>query len=149
MSRSRAGGIIFFGYLKDGTTPNGSIECISTILSTIVASAGEAEYAAIFKVAQLCESIRTTCADLGHIQPATSIICDNTCAVSIVNETCKVKRLKAIDMRFNWVRDRVRQGHFTVSWKPGHQNLADFFHKTISGLFTQTVETFIRTFTCC
>jgi hypothetical protein len=132
MSRSRAGGIIFFGYLHDGSTPNGSIECMSVILSTVVASAGEAEYAAIFKVAQVCENIRLICQDLGHPQPATTIICDNTCAVGIANDTCKIKRLKAIDMRFHWVRDRVRQGHFTVSWQPGNTNLADFFTKPLA-----------------
>jgi hypothetical protein len=132
MARSRAGGVIFFGYLSDGVTPNGSIECMSVILSTIVASVGEAEYAAIFKVAQLCENLRLICLDLGHPQPATSIICDNTCAVGIVNDTCKIKRLKAIDMRFHWVRDRVRQGHFTVTWQPGNRNLADFFTKPLA-----------------
>jgi hypothetical protein len=105
---------------------------MSVILSTVVASAGEAEYAAIFKVAQLCENVRLICGDLGYPQPATSIICDNTCAVGIVNDTCKVKRLKAIDMRFHWVRDRVRQGHFTVSWQPGKHNLADFFTKPLA-----------------
>jgi hypothetical protein len=132
LSRSRAGGIVFFGYLSDGATPNGSIECLSVILSTIVASAGEAEYGALFKVAQICENIRSICDDLGHSQASTNIICDNTCAVGIANDTCKLKRLKAIDMRFHWVRDRVRQGHFTVTWKPGKVNLADFFTKPLA-----------------
>jgi hypothetical protein len=131
-SRSRAGGLMFFGYLADAVTPNGSIECLSIILSTVVASAGEAEYGALFKVAQICESIRSTCADLGYIQKPTNIICDNTCAVGIATDTCKLKRLKAIDMRFHWVRDRVRQGHFTVSWRPGKVNLADFFTKPLA-----------------
>jgi hypothetical protein len=30
-------------------------------------------------------------------------------------------------MRFYWVRDRVRQGHFRVHWRPGDENLADYF----------------------
>jgi hypothetical protein len=123
---------MFFSYLSDGATPNGSIECLSVILSTIVASAGEAEYGALFKVAQICENIRSICDDLGHSQASTNIICDNTCAVGIANDTCKLKRLKAIDMRFHWVRDRVRQGHFTVTWKPGKVNLADFFTKPLA-----------------
>jgi hypothetical protein len=74
----------------------------------------------------------TNASKLYHPQPATSIICDNTCAVGIVNDTCKIKRLKAIDMRFHWVRDRVRQGHFTVTWQPGNRNLADFFTKPLA-----------------
>jgi hypothetical protein len=34
-----------------------------------------------------------------------------------------------MDMRFHWIRDRIRQGHFRVYWKPGTDNLADFFTK--------------------
>ena len=34
-----------------------------------------------------------------------------------------------MDMRFYWVQDRVRQGHFIVYWKPGAHNLADYFTK--------------------
>ena len=32
-------------------------------------------------------------------------------------------------MRFHWIRDRIRQGQFNVKWKPGVDNLADFFTK--------------------
>jgi hypothetical protein len=131
-SRSRAGGIAFFGYLADGTTPNGAIECISVVIECVVASVGEAEYAALFKVAQICENIRSSCTDIGYPQQPTTLICDNTCAVGIANDTCKIKRLKAIDMRFHWVRDRVRMGHFVVTWKPGNVNLADFFTKPLA-----------------
>jgi hypothetical protein len=131
-SRSRAGGISFFGYLKDGKTPNGSIECLSVIIDVILASVGEAEYAALFKTAQLCENIRSICLDMGYSQQPTTIVCDNTCAVSIATDTCKLKRLKAIDMRFHWIRDRVRQNHFIVAWRPGEDNLADFFTKPLA-----------------
>jgi hypothetical protein len=32
-------------------------------------------------------------------------------------------------MRFYWIRDRVRQGHFHVYWKRGSLNRADYFTK--------------------
>jgi hypothetical protein len=38
-------------------------------------------------------------------------------------------RSRAIDMRFYWVRDRVKQGHFDIYWAPGSTNLADYFTK--------------------
>jgi hypothetical protein len=123
---------MFFGYLQDGITPNGSIECISVIIDVVLASIGEAEYAALFKVAQTCENIRSICEDMGYKQIPTEIICDNKCAVSIANDGCKLKRLKAIDMRFHWVRDRVRANHFIITWKPGVANLADFFTKPLA-----------------
>jgi hypothetical protein len=34
-----------------------------------------------------------------------------------------------MDMRFYWVKDRVKQGQCNVYSGPGYQNLADFFTK--------------------
>ena len=34
-----------------------------------------------------------------------------------------------MDMRFMWIRDRVRQLHFSVTWKKGSENLTDYFTK--------------------
>ena len=70
-------------------------------------------------------------AAIGYPQPPTTIYCDNKCAVSLANDTVKVNRGKSIDMRFHWIRDRVRQGQFTVTWIAGDDNLADFFTKTL------------------
>ena len=39
------------------------------------------------------------------------------------------KQSKAMDMRFYWIRDRVRQGQFLVYWKRGKTNQADYFTK--------------------
>ena len=75
--------------------------------------------------------MRTTLEEIRHKQPATTIYCDNACAVGIANDTIKQKRSKAIDMRFHWVRDRVRVGHFTIKWIKGVNNLADFFTKAL------------------
>jgi hypothetical protein len=34
-----------------------------------------------------------------------------------------------MDMRFYWIKDRVKQGQLNVNWGPGFQNLADYFTK--------------------
>jgi hypothetical protein len=54
---------------------------------------------------------------------------DNTTATGYSNGTIKQKRTKAMDMRFYWIKDRVKQGQFNVYWDPGYQNLADYFTK--------------------
>jgi len=133
-ARSRIGGIMFLGNkTPDPTAPqNAAIEFFSTIIDVRVSSAAEAEYAALFNVAKECEPLRETLRDLGYPQPATVITCDNQCAVSIAHDTVKQKRSKAVDMRFHWIRDRIRQGHFHVEWQPGSTNLADFFTKAHS-----------------
>jgi hypothetical protein len=51
--------------------------------------------------------LRTILADLGYPQPPTTILCDNTTAIGLANDNIKMKRSKAIDMRFHWIRDCV------------------------------------------
>ena len=66
---------------------------------------------------------------MGHPQPPTPIQRDNLCAAGILNNTVKQKRSKAIDMRFYWVQDRIKQNQFIVHWQKGSENLADYFTK--------------------
>ena len=124
-SRSVAGGIGFLG------NDNPPLFAISSILDVVVASAAESEYGSLFVNAQHAEWTRTILTALGHPQLATVITCDNKCAVGLANDTLKIKRSKSIDMRFHWIRDRIRQGHFVVVWAPGADNRADFFTKAL------------------
>ena len=39
---------------------------------------------------------------------------------------CKQQRSRAMDMRYYWLQDRVKQKQFKVHWKPGITNLADY-----------------------
>lgn len=93
-SRSRAGGIHYFGFGANGLI-NGAVEHLSVIIPTVVSSAAEAEYAALFINGREGTSHRTTLEDLGYPQPPTTIICDNTTAQGIATKTMKQKRSKA------------------------------------------------------
>ena len=128
-SRSRAAGYFFLSDHSASPALNGAIDVMSKVIPAVVASAFEAEYAAMFMNAQTAESIRSTLVDLGYPQDATPIIADNLTAVNVVNKVSAQRRSKAIDMRFHWIRDRVEQGHFNIFWLPGTSNLADFFTK--------------------
>jgi histone deacetylase 1/2 len=130
-ARSVAGAIFFLGNHNDPTRINGSIHVFSSIIPCVVASAGEAEYAALFAAGQHAASIRTTLSDMGYPQNPTIIMCDNTSAIGIATDSIKQKRSKAIDMRFHWIRDRVRQSQFTIAYIPTSQNLADYFTKNL------------------
>jgi hypothetical protein len=68
---------------------------------------------------------------LGYPQKATRLKTDNKCADGLANGTAKLSKSKAMDMRFHWIRDRVKQGHFEVSWMSGEDNIADFFTKAL------------------
>ena len=114
-SQSCAGGYLFLGKCKPGDIPNAAISYFSVIISTVVTSATEAEYAALFMTGQAAVSIRNTLADLGYPQETTELICDNKCAVGIAKNTLKLKRAKTIDMRYHWIRDQVFAKHFEVT----------------------------------
>ena len=47
------------------------------------------------------------------------------------NDTLNIARSKAIDMRFHWLRDRVREGQIRVIHLPGEMQLANFFTKAL------------------
>ena len=130
-SRSVVGGLGYLGSGGSAGIPNGAIFTHSAVLDVVVASAGEAEYGAAFTIAQKAEFSRTILAAIGHPQPATVLYCDNQCAIGLANDTVKQRRSKSVDMRYHWLRDRVRQDHFSVIWLSGKSLLADFFTKPL------------------
>jgi hypothetical protein len=136
----RAGGIFFLSQRPaDPSKPpsptailptqNGAIHIISTIMHNIMASAMEAELGALFHNARDGIPLRTTLIEIGHDQEATPIQKDNACAAGVASETAKQRRSKAIDMRFYWIRDHIKQGQFIIHWCKGTDNLADYFAK--------------------
>jgi hypothetical protein len=108
---------------------NGVILIISKVLKHVMSSAAEAEIGAVFINAKEGAVLRTTLEELGHPQLPTPMETDNTTATGYSNGTVKQKRIKAMDMRFYWIKDRVKQGQFNVYWGPGYQKLADYFTK--------------------
>jgi hypothetical protein len=110
---------------------NHPVSAHSTRIPVVVSFVAEAEIAGVFAAARIALDERQILADLGHPQPPTVIYCDNECAIGLANRTMTPKLSKSLDMRFNWLRDRVDQGQFRVVFVPGAQNLADFFTKSL------------------
>lgn len=131
--RSVAGGIWHLGN-NDDDSVNGNIAAMSSIIDVVCSSAYEAELAAVYMNMQRGEWLRSVLNGLGYPQPVVDVATDNEVAVSFANDTCKLTRSKSIDLRFHWIRDRVRQGHFKVIWVKGIENIADFFTKPLPGI---------------
>jgi hypothetical protein len=68
----------------------------------------------------------------GFPQGPTLVVTDNTVAIAFAEDTCKLSQSKSIDIRFHWIRDRVKQGQFKLAYVPGTENIADFFTKPLS-----------------
>ena len=136
LARSRGAGVAFMGKKDDPTFVNGPIDVMCVILPTVVSSACEGEYASAFLMAQLAMPLRVQLTDLGYTQNmfsngSTLLTTDNKCAEGIANDSIKLKRSRAMDMRYHWLRDRVKNGDFTVKWRKNTHSLADFFTKVL------------------
>ena len=128
-ARSRAGGHFFLSNDVQNPPNNGAILTIAQIIDAVMASAAEAEVAALFINAREAVHMRRILHEMGHPQPRTPIQTDNSTAEGIINSKIRPKRTKAMDMRFEWLLDREQQGQFKIYWKSGKTNLADYFTK--------------------
>jgi len=137
-SKSVAGGHHFLGRRNDPDFLNAPILNICSTIPVVCAAVSEAEYGGVFGNCQAAVEERAILYNLGYAQPPTLVLCDNECAIGLASETVRPKKSKSIDLRLDWVRDRVRQGQFCISFVPGRANLADFFTKSLPvWLFTQ------------
>jgi hypothetical protein len=99
-------------------------------MKNIMAAASEAEIGALFHNGQEGAYMRTILKELGREQTGpTRITTDNSTADGFANQRTKIKQSKAMDMRFYWIQERVKQGQFQVHWLQGELNHADYFTK--------------------
>ena len=120
-----------FHYLGTAEVINGPFFCTSKSISCVVSSAAEAELGAAFQNAQKGAEFRNTLVELGYPQQTTTIFVDNTVAEGLATDTVKAKRSKSMDMRFFWIRDRVKKAQFWMRHLPGRWNISDFFTKPL------------------
>jgi hypothetical protein len=143
-ARSRLGGLFFLGKKSpEQDTLNGSIRKVASIIKNVVAPAAESEVGACFHNAQSGAPLRVTLAELGHTQPPTPLRTDKSTVFGILNKTIKQKISKAMDMRYHWPTDRVRQKQFDVYWRPGRENLSDYHTKHHSAQHHKDMRGFI------
>jgi hypothetical protein len=130
-ARSRAASTFKFVTRDNPDYENGLIECISTIIPTIVTSAAEAEYAALFIAGQTGLAYRYTLGDLNcpQLPEGTRITCDNMTSGKICHRKWRSKRNKPIHMRYHWIRDRCDLKDFYIEWRSGKNSVADLLTK--------------------
>jgi hypothetical protein len=128
--RNSLGGLFFLGNKSpEQDTLNGSILNVASVIKNVVASTSESEVGVCFHNAQSGTPLRATLTELGHTQPPTPLRTDNSTAFGILNEKIKQEQSKAMDMRYRWLTDRVRQKQFDVYWQPGRENIGDYHTK--------------------
>ena len=98
-------------------------------MRSVYSSASEAETGELYIVAQEMVPLRNMLIEMGWKQPRSPIQIDNSTATGYVNKTIVIKRLKAINMRLDWLRYQEAQGQLRFFWDKGTHNLADYHTK--------------------
>ena len=128
-SRSRAGAHIFLS--EDNPIPrnNGPVLTISQIIKFVMASAAEAELAAMYITAREMIPLRNALTEMGWKQPQSPLQTDNAAATGFVQDTIIQRCIKMIWMQLHWLRCRGAQGRFRFYWAKGTTNMADYHTK--------------------
>ena len=103
---------------------------LSKIIKFVMASAGETEVASSYLNCKAAIPLRVALEEMGHPQPPTPVIVDNTSAQGLMKSTMTPKASKSYDMRLNWNKSREAQKQFDFIWRPGPDNRADYHTKT-------------------
>jgi hypothetical protein len=129
-ARSRAAAHYHLGW-HDSDRVNGTLHVLCQVIKNVVSSAAEAETGGIYMGGKHACPMLTMLEELGHPQPTTGspFATDNITARGILTSKMRQKLSKSFDMRYWWMKDRIRQGQFNLLWQPGKFNLADYFTK--------------------
>ena len=112
-------------YLSNATDErpllNGAIQVICKTLQNVVSSTSEAETGCIYIGGQKAVPIITALSELNQQQPArrTHISTNNSTAKGVLTANLRQKLSKAFDMRYWWIKYRIKQHHFKLVWEPG------------------------------
>eukprot|EP00957_Ditylum_brightwellii_P009118 689532-Ditylum_brightwellii.AAC.1 len=87
---------------EDEVPTNGPVHAVCETIHTVMALSAEAELGDLFINAKKGEELQTALEGMGHVQPPTPIMTDNSTACGIINGTVKQRRTRAIDMHFYW-----------------------------------------------
>ncbi len=88
---------------------NGAVLNIAQLIKAIMSLAAEAELSALYINACEAVPIHLLLAEMGHIQPPTPTQTNNSTALGVVNSNIQPWQMKAMDMRFHWLRCREAQ----------------------------------------
>jgi hypothetical protein len=108
---SQVGGHFFMSNNTAKPLNNGAIFTIAQIIKTVMSLAAEAEVGALYINCREAIPARHTLEFMGHPQPLTPMKTDNTTALDIVNNNV-IKKSKAMDMKYHWLRNQECQGQF-------------------------------------
>ncbi len=128
-SHSWAGAHIYLSKNDPFPRFNCAILSVAQIIKFVMASAAEAELAALFVTAQEMILHRQTLINMGWPQPKSPIQRDNSTAAGVTNKTIVPSQAKMMDMHLWWLCCHGSQEQFCYYWDAGSKNWADYHTK--------------------
>jgi hypothetical protein len=105
-ARSQAGGHFFMSNNTAKPPNNGAILTTAQIFKAVMSLAVEAKVGTLYINCRKAVPAPQTLKFMGHPQPPTPMQTDNTTALGVVNDNV-LKRLKSMDMKYHWLRNRI------------------------------------------
>ena len=111
---------------------SGAISWAAHKQKIVAASSCEAEYIAAFETAKECIWLRTLLDAIGHQQTLPTIIsCDNTATKTLSEDPLLHSRVKHIDIKYHFLRERVQSTDLHLTYVNTRENTADMFTKAL------------------
>jgi hypothetical protein len=127
---------------------NGAVLTTTQIIKVVMSLAAVAKIRALY--INCCESVPVchTLEFLGQPQPPTPIQTNNTTALGVINNNI-MKKLKAMDMKYHWLWDRISQKQIRHYWAPANKNKGNYVtkhhalvhHEAMRSLFLTSIAT--------
>ena len=86
--------------------------------------------------------MRLTLEDIGHPHTPTPVHVDNTKVMGIVNNTIKLQRSRAMNMRYFWLLCHEAKRILSIKYHPGQENLGDYHTNHHNGAHHQHARPF-------
>ena len=98
----------------------------------VATSSCEAEYTAAFEAAKESIWLRSLLTSIGfHQNSPSTILCDNNTTINLSEDLSLHQRVKHINIKYHFLRERVNMGEITLKYINTNDNLADIFTKAI------------------
>jgi hypothetical protein len=109
----------------------GPISWASQKQPCVALSTCEAEFMASCEAAKNLLWLKQFFKDIEIEQNCTTLCMDNQSAIKLINNPVFHKKSKHIDVKFNFIREKVQQKLIVIKYVPSSEQLADIFTKAL------------------
>ena len=143
----------YAGDIDDRRSRTGSAVLLSNSLvawqskkqTVVTTSTAESEYIALASTAQLAEWMSNLLDEIQGFSPSPiHIYEDNQACLKLANNTIELRKIRHVQVKQHFVRQRVAVGAITLEYCPSADNIADIFTKSLPKALLEKFRTEMR-----